>query len=531
MSPGTARLLIAMTIGVSASVGVLTINHSWITPGVHGDSVAYMTAAQSFVEHGSFRIPVSSWASSDSTSALSHFPPGFSMAMAVPMKVFGAPARAAALWTMAASAGIALGLVFWIVSAYAGLTAGVLSALLLLVTPAMTKWHLAIWSESLYLAAALIMLWVMLERPKRPLVYGTLAAVGVAIRYVGVVGTATAAIWAWRHGKVRSERMLGAGMAILPTALFLFGWSAYVSANDEMIRHVGLYPTMPSKYEIGRVVVEWLVPGKLGGVSGGGPTAALILLGIVGLTVLAYRNRFWAEEGRRNLALGLGIYMCMYVGVVMVSRLFLDPRIPFDTRIFMPIIVLITMAFAMSLKPALRDLSLPPRIAITGCIGLWCLFAFTEIQMDVKIVNRNGLYYSNWISDPVIRWIENQSGPYERIYSNKPELVYFHTKRAAKWLPDVGEDLDAFRATFAERTGAIVIAYPLQLGNHPERVWAESLGLRPVVRSENGAVYVPTTEVLAAPRERAEGVSPAPGTVQGGGGRVPDDAGVPEGRT
>jgi len=495
MSPRTIRFLVSVTIGAVAALSVLIINSSWLTPGVNGDSVAYMTAAESLAKDGTLRIPVSSWASADSTATLAHFPPGFSVAMAVPIKAFGVRAEVAALWTVAASVGLVLGMVVWIASAYAGLAAGVLSALLLFGTPGWTKIHLSVWSEPLYVAITLVMLYVMLKLPKRPLVYGTLAALGLAVRYVGVAGTAAAAIWSMRQGKTWRERIAGATLATAPSLIFLVWWKTYVSTNGGTIREMGVYGDILFPLEqIPGALVEWLVPAGVGGIINT-QIAALLLFGVVvALIALATKTRFWVDGPRRDLATAIGIYVIMYLGVVVASRMFLDPRIPFNYRIFMPVFVLTTMIFAMSLKSVLSRGRPPLRATVTTLIALWSILAFTEIRAGVASINENGAFYTytGWISDPAIDWVDNRSTLYSTLYSNEPALIYYQTMRNAKQLPDKGEDLQAFRAAFAERPGAIIVAFPLHTGNFTETSWLRLLDLEVAVRSDNAVVYVPT---------------------------------------
>ena len=70
-----ARLLV-VAAALVAVLGVLGINRSRLTPGVHGDSVEYLTAAESFRTDGTFTIPITHWSRVDSVAELSHFPPG-----------------------------------------------------------------------------------------------------------------------------------------------------------------------------------------------------------------------------------------------------------------------------------------------------------------------------------------------------------------------------------------------------------------------------------------------------------------------
>jgi hypothetical protein len=128
-------------------------------------------------------------------------------------------------------------------------------------------------------------------------------------------------------------------------------------------------------------------------------------------------------------------------------------------------------------------------LAVAGWIGA----NVVTIRQGVASVNRLGAFYTyqGWISDKGIRWIDNHSEGYRTIYSNEPELVYFHTGRHARRLPKVGEDLAGFVDVFECGDGALFIAQPLHLGDVPGDIWVELLGVQPLVQTRFSAVYAP----------------------------------------
>src|SRR5476651_864565 len=79
--PGIAALL-----GVAAFALVLVITDP-VGPGLDPDAMAYMGAAESVAAHATYRIPTAEWASADSTEPLAHFPPGYSTALAIPIRL------------------------------------------------------------------------------------------------------------------------------------------------------------------------------------------------------------------------------------------------------------------------------------------------------------------------------------------------------------------------------------------------------------------------------------------------------------
>lgn len=76
----------------------------------------------------------------------------------------------------------------------------------------------------------------MISMPRRPLLHGIMAALGVAIRYVGVAGTAAAMIWALHQGKDWKERLGGMLLAGMPSALVLLGWGVLLETGSTSVQ-------------------------------------------------------------------------------------------------------------------------------------------------------------------------------------------------------------------------------------------------------------------------------------------------------
>jgi hypothetical protein len=490
MNQDARRVLLAVFAGGAAVFGVLTINGTWLTPGAHGDSVAYLSAAESFSEHGTFEVPMTAWSDADSVTSLSHFPPGFPLLMSVPISL-GTQSHAAALWVMALSAGVAVAFLALLASEAFGVGAGALFAALLLITPVFVRLHLVIWSEPTYLAITSLLLYAMVKRPGWAWAHGLLACAGLMVRYVGVAGTLAAMGWSVIQAKSARERVTRMVTAGAPSAIFLLWWSATVGQGGEPIREAGFYGGLrTSLSQATGMVTEWLVPGGWGG--GIWPAVVLVVAGALVIGTAA-RGGSWRAPERRPLLQAALLYGGCYVAVVFASRLFADPRIPFDSRLFLPVLALVTLVFAASSTEVARAAGTRGWIVLGLCIGIWGFAALREDRIGIAAVNENGIYFTfgAWMSDPVIRWVDNRSAPFETIYSNEPALLYYQSLRHAKELPNEGEDFEAFRSVFYDRPGAVVIAYPLHVGNIPEEVFAEALGLSAVVRTSMGAVYVP----------------------------------------
>ncbi len=500
--PEFVRLAAALVLGFVAMYGVLAINRSPLLPGASSDSVSYVEAARSFARTGALTVPSTEWSSPDSVGRLSNFPPGFPVLLSVPMRL-GVPAYSSALMVMAVSSGVVVAMVLLLVGESFGLGAGLLAAALVMLTPAFVKLDLAIWSEPTFLALTLATLWAMVRRPRSPILYGLLAAAALSVRYVGVAGSALACIWAAVQAGSRRERAVAAAVAGAPSGLFGVLWLWYVHAGAGAGRHAAVYGGLgeivrgigENLRQVPGLLVDWLLPTPLQAHET--LAVAVLVLGALGF-VAALARGSWATPARGRFLLLAGIYAGLYCSVVLLAKLLapyvapLDARtfaVPFDVRIFAPVLVLAECVVAASI------VSLGPRwrIPALAAAGLWCAFMVRDIHQGVTLANRVGRFYTYraWISDPTIRWLDNQSRPYHVVYSNEPDLVYFQTGRHAKLLPHAGGDLTGFRAAFHAHPGVLFFAEPPHPRDIPPAAFAAWLHLLLVVRTRLGAIYVP----------------------------------------
>src|SRR5579859_3663636 len=158
----TVRGALPLALAVVAFLGAL-----WITaapgPGLEPDSMSYVGAAQSLVQRGALRVPTAYWWEGDSTAALGSFPPGFSLAIAIPAALGLAPVPAARI-VIAASAAVTA----WALAAAAfeaGALAACLAVVLGLLAPGVVGQHWIVLSEPLSYALLAIALGLMANRP------------------------------------------------------------------------------------------------------------------------------------------------------------------------------------------------------------------------------------------------------------------------------------------------------------------------------------------------------------------------------
>ncbi|HEV8235071.1 MAG TPA: hypothetical protein VGP84_10775, partial [Gemmatimonadaceae bacterium] len=113
------------------------------------------------------------WSDAEPTSALSHFPPGFPIAIAASVRLGLSPAQGARLIESVAFAAT-VAIVTYIVGSTVGILAGILLAIAVMIARPIVLVHLSVLSEPLFLCALAATLLGMLRR-WHPLVVGTIA--------------------------------------------------------------------------------------------------------------------------------------------------------------------------------------------------------------------------------------------------------------------------------------------------------------------------------------------------------------------
>src|SRR4051812_10411654 len=171
-------------------------------PGLDPDAASYLGAAESLARGSGYRVPVADWAAADSTSALTHFPPGYPTAIAIPITLGVVPRQAARI-VDAVAAFIEFAVVVALVASAAGELAALCLAAALLVMHPIAVIHLSVLSEPLYLACTVCALFAMVrlaepssdEHIAAAWVAGIASAAAMLVRYVGFSVCGAVALW------------------------------------------------------------------------------------------------------------------------------------------------------------------------------------------------------------------------------------------------------------------------------------------------------------------------------------------------
>jgi hypothetical protein len=465
----THHYLVAISLLALGALVVLEINDSAYLPGAHADSVEYMEAGRSLALGNGLEIPIASWASPDSVAPLAHFPPGSSLAIGAVIGATGVRPHVAALWVIALAAGATLGLSFLLVAAASGWAAGLLTALVIALMPPFPLVHTSVWSEPLYVPLMLLTLVFMMRWPERPFWAGLVASLTVMVRYLGLATVAAVGVWALV--RTRSLKKALAGMA--PGLLAFLAWWGWARSQGGAVRTPGEFDVAITSTlaQLPEMLRFWLAPGL--------PlfVALILLLGVAGTHAL----------GRKSLVYPLGVLLGAHLVVVLAARLLVDQRIPFDTRVLLPALVLAMLPVATG---ALRR----PGVGLVVLLA-WVGWVGREDLNGIRSLHQMGQYYSSaeWLTSDLVGWVDNRSRGL-RLYSNEPGLMVYQSERHARLLPLKTQDFDAFVEAWGERPGAIIVVAPLRQDEWSPDIYVERLPVQLILDSQNAVVLVPKEE-------------------------------------
>ena len=478
-------LVLPAGFAVAAFAAVL-----WVTrppgPGLDPDAMSYLGAAQSFVSHGTFRVPSADWDSPDGTSPLAHFPPGFSLAVAAPM-AFGAAPVQAARGTEAVAAALATGLAVWLVATVAGALGGALAGTMLVVTPGLALDHMRVLSEPLFLVLLVVSLTLMLRRPDRPLAYGVGAALAGLVRYAGAAVGAAGALWALRRPGTPRQRLGHAALAAAPTLLVQAAWALRTRAESGTVRTLGVNGDVGSTLREGLATLEdWLAPNV---VPAGIRAVPALLVAVLAVLLLARGTR-----RERPLFSLLGLVALCYAGLVLASRLFADPGIPLDERLLSPLFLLAALGVATAVGLLWREARPALRASGALILAVWLGASAWRTARWVRDARDGGWGYAGaeWRASALVQWLRTD-GTRRPLFTNSPPDVWFANGRDSWKLPQTldAAEVAAFGKVFRERGGALVgFARENEPMADPANV-ARALGLVQLARFDDATVWGP----------------------------------------
>jgi 4-amino-4-deoxy-L-arabinose transferase-like glycosyltransferase len=494
-------------------------------PGLDPDSAAYLAAARSLTEGHGYRVPIVPWASADSTMPLAHFPPGYPTAIALTASL-GMPAPQGARVVNAAAAFATVALATALTAAIAGELTALLLAIVLLLMPAFVDAHLRVLSEPLFLATLVATLTAMYAaavarsetaRLGWSLAGGCLAALALMVRYIGVAVCGASTLWSlFLPGSPRA-RVRRAALASVPWLTLSAVWTLHThrAAGASAIRIIGTYGKIGDTFRNGvATIVALLVPLSPDDTLSGRrwialALAVLLLLAMaLGVRRVVHAQRESATAGAATpvwsgamaVITPASLLAACYAAVLLGSRLFADPGIPFDERLLLPLFVLGGIVAAISIRIWWGGTRVPLRILGAALLVAWMLAAYHVSSDDVDWALENGydLAGDPWRTSALMAWARVHAAG-RTLYSNWPSVVVLQLDRSSHETPATRDTLvlRKFAAAVGGQQG-IVLAFDTDA---PDLIGVEPLlhvpGLRRIAQLPDGSVF--TAAVPVAP--------------------------------
>lgn len=508
-----ARLALALAAGVVAAILVVVITRA-PGPGLDPDSASYLGAARSLARGAGYRVPIAPWPSADSTAPLAHFPPGYPTLLALPTALGMAPLQAARL-VNAAAAFVELAVAVALVAIGGGEIAAVVFATALLLMPAFVDAHLPVLSEPLFLACLLATLATLyaaaMARSERPrlawsLASGCMAAGAAMARYIGISVCGAVTLWSFLLPGTTGQRWRRASLATAPWVVLNAIWVLHTHhvGGSSAIRHIGAYGGIGDTLRQGvATIVSWLVPLSSDDTLPGRRWIAMALFALLVFTVArGVRSQHRSATRRRSLGalsdaevilLATFLLLLFYAAVLVASRSFADPDIPFDLRLLAPLFVLAAIVAAIALRSWWRRAPLAARVACGVLVAAWLFASYRVSSDDVDWALDNGydLAGDPWRSSELLAWARRNAAS-SPLYSNWPTAVVLRLDRPSHETPITTDSavLREFTTTIREHHGTVLafdIAAPYLIGVDALRA---APGLRRVARLADGSVFV-----------------------------------------
>jgi len=502
--------LVALVMASVAFSGVLYMTEP-AGPGLQASSASYLGAADALVQGRGLRAPTARWFSPDSESTLTRYPPGYSVALALPVAMGLPPVQAARL-VEALAAFVAMAVLLAIVGDAAGAGAAVLMGLALLVTPALVDVHLSVLSEPLFLACLALTLATMVAMPDLPIAAGVCAAAALMVRFTGIGAVMAVVVWTLLRRAAWHTRLVRATLGVAPAlALAVGAMTVTRGLASAVARRLGVHGGLGNALAgAGRTVTLWLAP-TAHPVDWMWWIALPAAVGVIAMLVVGTRrvHRLWRllPEGlslqssttvpQLLAARVLGAVAVLggsYAAVLLAARLFVDGSVMYDYRLLSPLIMLTSVAFAVAAATWWRSATRGPRVALAVVLLVWGVAAGRVSWRHVHDGLEFGtdLGHEVWRRSAMLDWARADGARYS-LYSNWPSLAYFYLDRPARGLPESSDaaTLRAFADTLAARGGVILAFTAANPRYAPSDSLLHVLGLRVLAAYPDGRVLAP----------------------------------------
>lgn len=460
ISPRLASFLTLILIAATGTILVLRATPEGLF--LSDDSIAYIAGARSLLAGEGYRAI---WL--ESSRPVTHFPPGFSSALAF-LGLFGLDPLRGTRFLNALLFGFnaaLLGILVWRMTP--SLIAGLIAAALFVANGDLLQVHTAAMSEPLFIFLSLLAFWAFdlyFELPPSSVgrgiagewwwlaACGALTGLAYLTRYAGLALAVTflAAIVVLRS--TWRKRLISMGIFLAGFLPFALGWALRnrLVADNVTNRVLAWHPITAENLRLGVYtfssflipVEEWRQamakqPYLLEGL------ILLVLGAALAWTLLQVRNllskprqaselKRGGKESREVVSFTTALYLFAYLASIVASMTLFDAATKFKLRILAPVFVsllILLVAFGIWLRKKNRPLVIAAVVLLLG------LSAYKQ-SVTLAHWSQGGLGYASF------QWYDSQAMAYLRtlpegmsIYTNEPAAVYLYTGRGARVLP------------------------------------------------------------------------------------------------
>ncbi len=490
MSPAARGLVPGLFLAVAVAFAVLAVNHHWLLPSLDETGVRYLTLAPQLAAGAAPAVPIASWDAEAGTSGLAGRGALMPWIMAG-LVAGGARPHVAALWVLAGAAALTVLALAWTTGGASGVAGAALTGVLVALAPFTLDASTAVAPAILLGALAAWLVGAMTYQPRWHALHGTLGALAWLAHPAGVGAVAAAMVWP-AAGRAGARGAWGARalLAAAPAAVLLA-----VGARWPLLAPPTGAPSLPALGQALHALLLDAAPFARAWWSV--PAGGVLLAGLGILVVVEARTTpapppspHWSDPAAADL---LALRFRRAAGLVALASVVGSAWGGPDASEPLPAaLLLVALAGAAAVRWARRMRGAAGWAPLLVLV-LWGAGAALASRRGIVLLRTEGrgLTARVWVASPVIRWIDNRSRPYERIYATDPALVLVQTGRAARSLPSGDADVDAFARRFAAHPGALVLTGADDTDARAGSL-SELLGLSEAVHAAEGRVLVPS---------------------------------------
>lgn len=454
-----------------AAAGVVGLRYA--TPeglGLVNDSAAYLNGARGLLA-GAGYVRVTG---DGSLSAITHFPPLYSLLLAAVSRLTPTVFAAAAMVNLVLFGGSIL-LMGWLAFRLTRRAwAALLSAALFTASEAFLRVYTFALSEPLFIfltLAALLAISFYLDAPKgrgRALMLvcaGALTGLAYLTRYVGVALLAVALPMILFYQPGWRRRLADAAWFLTGALPLALAWSLrnWLTAGSATNRQVGWHPVALVEWQEGlRNFWEFVLPSRVGlydrlPEAVWGVVLALFLAGLI-FWLVARAVRLIKTGGAPRSWLGglVGLHLLGYLALIVISMTVMDASTIFEDRILAPLYVDLLLLLALLLNWLIARPSAAVRgLALLAAAGL-LLSGMDDARRAANLLAEDGQGFAStgWAQSQTLAALREL--PQGEVYTNRLSAVNILTERPAyALLSDVDPVTLQPRADYAKTQSAI----------------------------------------------------------------------------